>query len=238
MKTSCLIIDDEPIAIKVMRSHLEKIPSIEVKATCAHALQAFEMLQHTKIDLLFLDIQMPQLTGIDFLKSLGAPPKVIFTTAYREYAVEGFELDIVDYLLKPISFERLLKALNKYYKLTAASLPVLQAAHSPVNESYMYVKSERKVIKVNLGDIFFIESLKDYVKIHTKTGMIITKQQISSFEEKLPPEQFIRIHRAYIVAVAYIKAFTADTIEVMQHELPIGRSYKSSTLHFLNYKAD
>lgn len=238
MKTSCIIIDDEPIAIKVMRSHLEKIPNIEVKATCAHALQAFEMLQHTKVDLLFLDIQMPQLTGIDFLKSLSTPPKVIFTTAYREYAVEGFELDIVDYLLKPISFERLLKALNKYYKITAAGLPLVYAAPLPGNESFIYVKSDRKVVKVLLCDILFIESLKDYVKIHTKSGIIVTKQQISSFEEKLPSGQFIRIHRAYIIAVAFIKAFTAETIEIMQHELPIGRSYKNSTLHFLNYKAE
>jgi DNA-binding LytR/AlgR family response regulator len=240
VKTSCIIIDDEPIAIKVIRSHLEKIPNIEVKATCAHAIQAFEILQHTKIDLLFLDMQMPQLTGIEFLKSLSAAPKVIFTTAYREYALEGFELDIVDYLLKPISFERLLKALNKYYKTTTLASPAVYATHeaTAVNENFIYVKSDRKIIKVLLGDILFIESLKDYVKIHTKRGLILTKQQISSFEEKLPPEQFIRIHRAYIIGVQYIKAFTAETIEVLQHELPIGRSYKNSTLRFLNYKAD
>lgn len=238
MKTSCIIIDDEPIAIKVVRAHLEKIPNIEVKATCAHALQAFEILQRTKIDLLFLDIQMPQLTGTAFLRSLNPAPKVIFTTAYREYALEGFELDIVDYLLKPISFERILKALNKYYKVTA-TLPAGYATHGAnVQENFVYVKSDRKIVKVLLADILFIESLKDYVKIHTKTGIIITKQQISHFETTLPPAQFIRIHRAYIIALQYIKAFTSETIEVMQHELPIGRSYKNSTLSFLNYKPE
>lgn len=240
MKTTCIIVDDEPIAIKVMRSHLEKIPNLEVVATCAHAVEAFEILCHTKVDLIFLDIQMPHVTGIDFLKALTQAPKVIFTTAYREYALEGFELDIIDYLLKPVSFERLLKALNKYYKSTVANLPVVYSTQeiAKSKEGYIYVKSERKILKIFFSEILFIESLKDYIKIHTASGVIITKQQISHLEAKLPKETFIRIHRAYIVSVNSIKAFTAETIEVLNHELPIGRSYKSSTLSFLNYSAD
>lgn len=240
MKTTCIIVDDEPIALKVMGTHLEKIPNIEVIASCAHAVDAFEILCQRKVDLLFLDIQLPQLSGIDFLRSLTQAPNVIITTAYREYALEGFELDIIDYLLKPISFERLLKALNKYYKSSAANLPLVHAANlgTAGNEEYMYVKGERKIIKVLFTDIIFIESLKDYVKIHTKNEIILTRQQISQFEAKLPKERFIRIHRSYMVCINSIKAFTAETIEVLNYELPIGRSYKNSTLSYLNYRAD
>lgn len=241
MKTSCLLVDDEPIALRVLQSHLAKIPTLEVVASCGHAMEAFRVLYEKKVDLLFLDIHMPGLSGIEFLKSLRQTPKVILTTAHREYALEGYELDIVDYLLKPISLERLLKAVDKYYKSTPTQILANSPFLNPLSQDqqdYVYIKSERKMRKLYYKDIFFIESIKDYVKIHTGSEVVVTKQAISHFEESLPKEQFIRIHRAYLIAKSHIKVITANTIEVASHELPIGRSYKNSILLLLNYPSN
>lgn len=236
MSYKCIIVDDEPIAIRVISSHLEKIPSMEAVAKCNHALEALEVLRNQTIDLIFLDIQMPQITGIDFLKTLNRPPKVIFTTAYRDYAIEAFDLEVIDYLLKPVPFDRFLKAVNKFYKQNDNSLMKVNTGTNVEADNFIYVKSERKVLKIFLKDIVYIESLKDYVKVHTSSKLVITKQLISQFEEALPAERFLRTHRSFIVSVNKIEAFTAEVIEIAGQELPIGRVYKNAVMNVLNYK--
>ncbi|EAY30105.1 LytR/AlgR family response regulator transcription factor [Microscilla marina] len=236
MNCKCIIVDDEPIAIRVIANHLEKIPHIQVVAKCQHAMEALEVLQKNTIDLVFLDIQMPQITGIDFLKTLSHPPKVIFTTAYRDYALEAFDLEVVDYLLKPIAFDRFLKAINKYYRQSEGSLATVNNEEGNSVDAFIYVKADRKVLKVYLKDILYIESLKDYVKLHTVQKLIVTKQLISQFEQALPPALFVRTHRSFIVAMDRIEAFTAETIELNGQTLPIGRVYKNAVMGALNYK--
>jgi DNA-binding LytR/AlgR family response regulator len=186
-----------------------------------------------EVDLIFLDIQMPQILGTDFLRTLRNPPRIIFTTAFRKFAVEGFELDAVDYLLKPISFERFLKAVNK---VMDRDLPV--AKESPVqslnHDAFICFRADRKVIKVALDDILYIESLKDYIKVVTTSKNIITKQSISSLEEMLPKNGFIRIHRSYIAALKKIQSYSGEIIEIGPHELPISRMYRHEVEQVLN----
>jgi len=237
MKVNCLLVDDEPLALDVLGSHIENINSLNVVGRCKNAIEALQVLQEKRVDLIFLDIQMPKLDGMAFLNTLNDPPKVIFTTAYRDYAIKAFEVDAVDYLLKPISFGRLLKAVNRAVRLlqVTADLP-----SSPNEESlslskmeYLYVKADRKMVKINLDEILYIESLKDYVSIHTLDKRIVTKQKISYLEEKLPSEDFLRIHRSFIIAVDKLDAFTATSVEIGEQEIPIGRSYKSEVDKFL-----
>jgi DNA-binding LytR/AlgR family response regulator len=236
MKTKCIIVDDEPLAIEVIESHLKKFNDMTVIATCNDAIEAFETLKKRHIDLVFLDIQMPQMTGLDFLKTLNKPPKVIITTAYREYALDGYELDVVDYLLKPISFERFMKAINKYYLYKDKTIIVSDNSQfSQHSDSYIYVKADKKVVKILLQDILYIESIKDYVQIYTTRKSIITKNQIGNLEEKLPADKFVRIHKSYMVSISQINTFTSNTIEIKNKKLPIGRSYKNMVLKTLNY---
>ena len=238
MKTRCLIVDDEPLAIKVIESHIGKVPNLELVSSCHNAVEAFDLLLKKKIDLVFLDVEMPEISGVDLLKSLKNGPAVIFITAYRDFALDAFELDAIDYLLKPVSFERFFKGVSKYFQWKGSE--GLEVKNSDVlgqhETSFIYVRSDRKVLKILLQDILFIESLKDYVKIHLEEEIIITKKKISNLEDKLPEEQFIRAHRSFLVASKYIKAFTSETIEVKKHEIPIGRTYKNSVLSFLGYK--
>jgi DNA-binding LytR/AlgR family response regulator len=237
MKTKCLVIDDEPLARDLMRSHISKLENFEIVAECGDAMKGMQELRDHKVDLMFMDIQMPQITGIEFLKILKHPPKVIITTAYREYALDGFELDVVDYLLKPITFERFLKSVNKYYQVTqeetqnVASVPVSDVIQS--DEAFIYVKENKRVIKVFLNEILYIEGLSEYVQIYTGKKKIITKTSMTNLEEKLPADGFLRIHKSFIVSMSRIEAFTAHTIEVPGKELPIGRSYKNSVLNAL-----
>ena len=238
MKTKCLIVDDEPIAIQVINAHLDKIPNIEIVAKSRNALEAMEVLRLKAVDLIFLDIQMPQITGIDFIKTLSNPPKIIITTAYREFALDGFDLEVLDYLLKPISFERFLKALNRYYKSIPNDLnPVQNNSVNKEESAFINIKADRKVLKVRLADIFYIEGLKDYVKIHTLEKVIITKENIGHIDEKLSEAGFLRIHRSFIVSIEKIKAFTAEIIEINNKELPIGLVYKNIVLNKLNYRS-
>lgn len=237
MKTKCIIIDDEPLARDLMRNHISKLENFEIVAECGDAMKALQELRDKKIDIMFIDIEMPQITGIEFLKILKNPPKIIITSAYREYALDSFELDVVDYLLKPITFERFLKAINKYYQETqeevAVNVPV-----SDVNqreEPFIYVKENKRLIKVNLGEILYIEGLSEYVQIYTDRKKFITKTSMTNLEEKLPSDGFLRIHKSFIVSLSRIEAFTASTIEVPGKELPIGRSYKNSVLNTLQY---
>lgn len=236
MKTRCLIVDDEPLAIKVIESHVGKMPDLEVIATCSNAVEAFDVLMKKPVDLVFLDVEMPEITGLEFLKSLRVRPAVIITTAYREFALDAYESDAIDYLLKPVSFERFFKAVSKYYNWKGSGSREVHGENDVSGGSFIYVRSDRKVVKVMLSDILFIESLKDYVKIHLDGEMIITKEKISHLEEKLPEKSFIRTHRSFIVAVNKIRAFTAETIEIENHEIPIGRTYKNSVFGFLGYR--
>ena len=237
MKTKCLIVDDEPLAINVIESHVGKIPNLEVVSACNNAVEAFDVLLKKHIDLIFLDVEMPEITGIDLLKSLKKAPAIIFTTAYRDFALDAYEFDAIDYLLKPIAFERFFKSISKYYQWKGKdNLEVRGGGKSDQSEElFIYVRSDRKIVRVLLGDILFIESLKDYVKIHLKDEIIITKEKISALEAKLPEDRFIRTHRSFLVAARGIKAFTAETIEIKNHEIPIGRTYKNSVLSFLGY---
>ena len=233
MKVRCIIIDDEPLAIALIAAHISKIPNLEVVATSNNALDGFEVLKSKQVDLMFLDIQMPLLTGIEFLKSLSNPPKVIFTTAYREYAIESYELDVVDYLLKPISFDRFFKAINKYFKTVESKyVTEIDASKKEQNSDFIYVNVNKKHYKILFSEIIYAESLKDYVQIHTKEKTIITKDKISDFEHKLP-EHFIRTHRSYIVNMDKITAYTAHDIELGTLEIPIGVSYKKQLLKIL-----
>lgn len=233
MPIKCIIVDDEPLAIEVVESYINRISDFEIVAKCKNAMTAFEILQKEKVDLIFLDIQMPKLTGLDFVKSLKNPPKIILTTAYRDYALEGFELDVIDYLLKPISFERFLKAVSKVYDVKTSSEQDENMAITE-SEQYIYLKADKKMVKVRLHEILYIESLKDYVRVRTSNKDVITHQKISYLEEKLPEECFMRIHRSFIVATRKIETYSATSIEVPGHELPIGRMYKDQVLERLN----
>ncbi len=236
MKTKCLIIDDEPLARDLMRSHIEKLENFEICAECGDAMKALQELHNHKVDLMFMDIQMPQITGIEFLKTLKNPPKVIITTAYREYALDGFELDVVDYLLKPITFERFLKSVNKYYQTTQDEVKSMQSvstSNGVTEEAFIYVKENKKVVKVHLSDILYVEGLSEYVQIYTPGKKIITKTSMTNMSDKLPDDNFMRIHKSFIVSLTKIEAFTSSSIEVPGKELPIGRSYKNSVLEVL-----
>jgi DNA-binding LytR/AlgR family response regulator len=226
----CMIVDDEPPAVETLRTYVESVSSLKLEAVCYNAIEASNMLRSGHVDLLFLDIQMPHLLGTDLVRTLKNPPAVIFTTAYRKFAIDGFELDAVDYLLKPISFERFLKSVNKviHQRLTTvAEKPVvLRPEQSMPQPSFINLRVDRKNLKVNLDEILFIESLKDYVKVVTTSKVIITKQSISSLEETLQNRSFLRIHRSYLVSVAKVESFTNNSVGIGKHELPISRMYR------------
>jgi len=229
---SCLIVDDEAIARDIITTHLSKIANITVIASCSNALEAFNAINNHKIDLVFLDINMPEISGISFAKSINKDIKIIFTTAYRDYAVEGFELQAVDYLLKPISFERLLKAVNTYFEVYSESKN--NTVQKTVNNDFMFVRSDRRMLKVDFKDIVYIESYSDYIKIHLANETIVTRETISAIEVKLPKNTFIRIHRSFIVALHKISSFTNEQIVIQNKSLTISRSYKAKVLELLN----
>ncbi|MDF2384189.1 response regulator transcription factor [Nostoc ellipsosporum NOK] len=225
--------DDEPPAREIIRRYIEQVPTLELAGECANALEAFSFLQQGSADLIFLDIRMPQLSGIDFLKSLKNRPKVIFTTAYTEYALHGYELDVVDYLVKPIPFERFLRAVDKAVGQLPAPVSRSAAPATGAPESFVYFRVDRKMVKVMLSDILYIESMKDYVRVFTTEGMLITKQSLSSVEAMLPDTGFIRVHRSFIVSINGIRSFNAETIETAKAAIPIGKLYKNNVLKIL-----
>lgn len=230
----CIIVDDEPLAIEILESYIARIEHLEIAGTFRNAVSAFTFLQSNSVDLIFLDIQMPKLTGIEFLKTLKQPPKVIFTTAYRDYAVDGFELEVVDYLLKPIPFERFLKAVAKVmHKPNSPVAPSPVKAEAP-SEEFVYFKVDKKMVKTKMSDILFIESIKDYVKVKTVEKDIITQQKISYLEESLPKDLFLRVHRSFIVNVSKVDAYSATDIEMGKHQVPIGRNYKNDVSRVLS----
>ena len=228
-KIKCLVIDDELPAREILKKHITGVEALELCGICTNAVEAISFLKDNRVDLLFLDIQMPYLLGTSFLRTLKNPPNVIFTTAYRKYAVEGFELDAVDYLLKPISFERFLKGVNKVLQLnllgkgeTAMTTEIHQESMPP----FLYFRANRKMVKILFNDILYIEGLNDYIKIITINKTIITKHLLASLEEMLPSNAFIRIHKSFIIAINKIESFNADSVEIDKKDIPVGRLFK------------
>ena len=230
-----IIVDDEPLALDILEAFVSKMPNLQLVAKCENAFEANEVLQNQKVDLMFLDIQMPQLNGVDFVKSLANPPCVVFTTAYPEFAVEGFELNAVDYLVKPVSMERFMKAVNKVAEKVAAKQEVEEPAST---DQFFFVKADKKLVKINFDDIVYIEGLKDYVIIKNETNRVITLQTMKSLEDKLPPQTFRRIHRSFIVNMNKIQALDGSVVEVMEKgqvkHLPIGKNYRDELMELIN----
>lgn len=239
MTIRCLIIDDEPLAAKLICSYVQQTPALEIAAVCNNAIDAFEILGRQKVDLMFLDIKMPKLIGTDFLRSLPNPPKVIFITAYREYAFDGFELDVVDYLLKPVSFTRFMKAVAKSVKLISANDNFTSAkteSNDDHNDSFLYFKVDREMRKVLLREILYIESWREYVELHLENKKsLLVKQSISSVQKMLSPHRFIRVHRSYIATVEKISSYSATYITVDSYKIPIGRLYKNEVAKILQH---
>lgn len=230
----CLIVDDEGLARELIETHLAQLENFKVIASCKSALEAHNVLQKETIDLIFLDIEMPVLKGTEFFKNIAQKPKVIFTTAYREYAIEGFDLSAVDYLLKPITFERFFQAIEKFIesvKPFTASAPVTPIQIN--DEAYIFVQSNKKNIKVLFDEIRYVESIKDYIKIHLQGSFIMLKHGLTAFQEKLDA-RFMRVHRSYIVNSKRISAYTKQDIEIGETEIPIGDYYKENVLKQLN----
>lgn len=223
MKISCLIVDDEPLAQDVLEAYVKNTPQLNLIGICNNAIEALEKMKLNQVDLIFLDIQMPEITGIDFLRTLKDPPMVIFSTAYQNYAVEGFELNAIDYLLKPFSLERFQKAVKK-----ADELAKLKEEHLQREDEYIFIKSDQKLQKVHYNDILFIEALADYVKIHTPDKRYITLQTMKNMEEKLPEKYFKRVHRSFIVSLDKIMSIVGGSVEVSGQRIPIGKNYKES----------
>lgn len=230
MKIKTIIVDDEPHAIAVIENYLNRFQDIELVAKCADGIQAFQLLQQKKIDLVFLDVKMPGLNGTDLLRSLKNPPKVIFTTAYHDYAVEGFDLNAVDYLVKPIPFDRFLKSMDKAYHLFGLNAHQVIVETTPritQNADFIYLKADRKMVKVDVADILWIESSGDYIKVALINKVLISKQKISVLEELLPDNHFVRVHRSFIVALSKIESYNSIRVEINGKEIPIGRNYKN-----------
>lgn len=228
---NCIVVDDEPVAREILENHLGKIEQINVIASCKNAMEAFQVINTHLVDLVFLDINMPDISGLSFAKSMSPNLKIIFTTAYREYAVDGFDLKAVDYLLKPISFERLLQGINKYLEENSTTIaPPQKVIHLEKDDS-IFVRADRKMVKVNFKDILFIESLSDYIRIHLEDNSVLTtRETLSNIEAKLPQKDFIRTHRSFVVSLQKIETFTSETIGIGKHEIPISRSFRDQVV--------
>ena len=221
---NCIIVEDEPLAAEVIKDYIEQVPFLQLKGICTDALYAMDLLQKENIDLVFLDIHLPKLKGLDFIKALKKPPQIIITSAYQEYALQGYELNVVDYLLKPIEFNRFLMAVNKLKE--RGSMEAERAA--------LFFNVSKKRVKVYIDEILFIESLKEYIRITTKEKSILTKFQLGQIEEMLAKNGFLRVHRSFLVAKSKIDAFSATDVEINGEQIPIGRSYKDSVMSVLD----
>ncbi|HRJ31096.1 MAG TPA: LytTR family DNA-binding domain-containing protein [Cyclobacteriaceae bacterium] len=237
MNLTCLIVEDEPLARNLLVDYVKKVPSLHLVEACSNAMDAMELLRQQPVDLLFLDIQMPEITGITFLKILQKRPLVIFTTAYSQYALEGYELDVVDYLLKPITLERFLKAVDKavqrHYLENKPSVPLITQPGSE-KPDFVFVKDGTKMVKVRLDDILYVEGMKDYVTIHTRDKKITTLQRMKVLEEQLPPDKFIRVHHSFIIALNAIDAVHRSDVQIGQAMIPVSDSYKKAFRDFID----
>ena len=240
MKLKAIIVDDEPLAQNVIEQYAMKIPDLEISAKCNDAICAHKTLQEEKIDLIFLDINMPKLSGISFLKNLKEPPLVIFTTAYSDYALEGYELNAVDYLKKPFSFERFSKAFFKAHELFLLK----RKQDNPISgqdsqKGFVFIKSNKKTYKVKFNDIYFIEGLGDYIQVHLKDQKIVTNLSMKKMLELLPENQFYRIHKSFIISIDKIDLVEGNTVKINEKRLPVGNSYRQDFLKYINdYLAD
>lgn len=232
-KIKCIVVDDEPMAREILQNHLAKIDAVIVMGYCANATEAFNLISTEEIDLIFLDINMPGISGISFARSINRNIKIIFTTAYREYALDGFDLHAVDYLLKPISFERLREAIS-HFKETFWEEQTTHLTADTAETAFIFIRVDRKMVKLNFDEIRYIESLSDYLKIHLEKTTHVTRMTISELENKLPQEHFLRIHRSFIVALDSIESFTSDYVSLAGKDLPISRSFKPKVLELLN----
>ncbi len=224
----CLVVDDEPLAIDIIENYLQRFENVETRR-CENALDAFRFLKEEKYDLIFLDIEMPMLTGLDFLGTLKDPPPVIITTAYRDYAVEGFEFEALDYLVKPISFPRFVKAFERALKSVTSAENL--SDNNPADETeYLFLKVDRKFVKIMMSDILYIESLKDYIRVTTKSSSLISYQSLTSITEKLSPEKFIRIHRSYTIGIDKVNSIEGNCVEIDGKLLPISREHRQDVL--------
>lgn len=244
---NCLIVDDEPLAQEVLAAHIAKIPTLNLVQQASNAMEAFEALHKNTIDLIFLDINMPVISGLSFLRSLKDPPAVILTTAYTEYAMEGYELDVVDYLLKPIPFDRFFKAVKKasqqlshngkavpaLQEEATVSIPVQQVQQvNAAEKNYFFIKADGKLVKVNYADIRYIEGMKDYLKIHCVNQSIVSHHTMKAMEEQLPSDKFMRVHKSYIIALSAIKSIDGNIIilDMDKAEIPLGSSFRDALL--------
>ena len=226
MKLKCIITDDEPIARKGLQNYVERIDFLELVGVCEDAIQLNNQLKSQQADLLFLDIEMPYMTGIELLNSLSNPPKVIITSAYAEYAIKGYDLEVSDYLLKPISFDRFLKAVNKVYDQLISS-------QTPVVQDYLFVKTNLKLEKIRFNDMRFIEGVENYVAIYTSEGKIITHTTLRTILQKLPPERFVQVHKSYLVNIDKIDSIEGNLLGIGKNKIPLSRTYKETALEII-----
>jgi len=233
MKFKYLIVDDEPLARKLIVSHTSKIEGLELVGECGNAIEAANLLRNKSVDLIFLDIQMPEMTGLQLVDTFKNPPAIILTTAFRNYAPEAFDLNVVDYLLKPISFERLLKSVNKFFDRESGKIQSVKSVGSE-DQRFVHVKADRKIHKILESEVFYIESLDDYVKVYLKDKVLITRENISTLEEKLPYPPFVRIHRSFIINSNWVKTISNEGVGIQGKELPLGRAFKKSALNQLS----
>jgi DNA-binding LytR/AlgR family response regulator len=224
----CMIVDDEPLAVDVIENYLQRLDNVEIRR-CENAIEAFKLLQSEKFDLIFLDIEMPLFTGLDFLKSVKDPPGIIITTAYRDYAVEGFEHEVLDYLVKPISFPRFMKAFERGLKSNPLTKDKKENVSRDESE-YLFLKVDRKFVKVLTNDILYIESLKDYVRVKTKTDSWVSYQSLSAITEKLSLEKFIRIHRSFTISIDKVNSIEGNCVEIDGKLIPISREQRQEVL--------
>ncbi len=230
----CLAVDDEPLALDIIKAFCAKVPFIESLDTCSSGVEAISVLQEGKTDLLFLDINMPHISGLELASLLSNPPMLIFTTAYQNHALEGFDLSAIDYLVKPFSFDRFMKAVSRAYELYSLRHANRNDRHTP--EEYMMIKVDYSNVKVMFSDILFVEGLKDYIKIYTATKNYITKSTMKNVEEHLPSDTFMRIHKSHIVNIDRIEAFENNHVKIGDHKLPLGGGYKDDFLAFIESK--
>jgi DNA-binding LytR/AlgR family response regulator len=229
---NCIIIEDEPLAAEVLQDYISQVPFLNLISCCSDAFYAMETLQSFDVDLMFLDIHLPKMKGLDLIKVLKKPPKIIITTAYQEYALQGYEFDVVDYLLKPIEFSRFLKAVNRVVQIKQTVLPARPAVPA-ADRVHLFFNVGKKKVKVFLDEILYIESMKEYIRVNTKIKSVLTKFKLTQVEELLSENNFLRIHRSFIVAKDKIEAFSATEVELGGKRLPIGRSYKELVLRAL-----
>src|SRR5665213_706430 len=225
----CLAVDDEPLALELLEDNISKVPFLELVAGCDNVMDAMKVMQDEKVDLIFLDIQMPGLTGLQFIESMTEKPMIILITAYKQYALEGYNLDVLDYLVKPVSLDRFIKACNKANQLFELKAGRKKTDSSAIPE-YIFVNADYKLVKITLADIIYIEGLKDYIKIHLKStpNPVVTRMAVKTIEEQLPENRFIRIHKSYIVSISFISSIRKSSVYIDSLELPLGDTYRDA----------